>query len=136
MISRDPETGEGGDMARSTKHGTKHGRILTAALAVLALGAAGCAGIEPEAREMLWHPPSCENATAKIETLEANRAGGFKRFTQGVQGLAPPMVVLSTLRDIFWGKPFRSIYLDHWRIAFGGYNREINHRVHDLKKCS
>ena len=117
------------------KRSTSLSRVLVASVVVVGLASSGCAGIEPEAREMLWHPPSCENATAKIETLEANRAGGFKRFTQGVQGLAPPMVVLSVLRDTFWGRPFRSVYLDHWRIAFGGYNREINHRIHDLQKC-
>jgi len=53
---------------------------------------------------------------------------------QGIQGIAPPMVVLSLLRDIY-GKPFRSVYLDHWRIAFGSYNRRIDERVTELQAC-
>ena len=45
------------------------------------------------------------------------------------------MVVLSLLRDIFIGKPYRSIYLDHWRVAFGSYNRQIDERVRELNGC-
>ncbi len=42
------------------------------------------------------------------------------------------MVILSLLRDIFIGKPYRGIYLDHWRVSFGSYDRQIDERVGDL----
>jgi len=76
------------------------------------------------------------NASSDIQTLEDARAGGGTRFLQGFQGIAPPMIVLSVLRDAVWGKPFRSVYLDHWRIAFGSYNRRIDERVTELRACS
>jgi hypothetical protein len=42
--------------------------------------------------------------------------------------------VLSLLRDII-GKPYRSIYLDHWRVAFGSYSEKIDVRVGELEAC-
>ena len=45
------------------------------------------------------------------------------------------MVALSLLRDIFIGWPYRSIYLDHWRVAFGSYNTRIDTRVAELDSC-
>ena len=44
------------------------------------------------------------------------------------------MIVLSLLRDVI-GIPYRSIYLDHWRVAFGTYNHSIDHRVIELRAC-
>ena len=105
-----------------------------ASLAAVALFAAGCAGIDPGARKMLQDPPNCAAASQDIRTLEDTRQGGFKRFTQGLQGVAPPMVILSLFRDIFIGKPYRSIYLDHWRVAFGSYNRKIDERVGGVER--
>jgi hypothetical protein len=87
-----------------------------------------------DARKMLQEPASCENPQGDIETLQASRAGGGKRFAQGLQGIMPPMIVLSLIRDIF-GKPYRSIYLDHWRVAFGSYNKKIDTRVTELEAC-
>ena len=110
-------------------------RTAVASLAAVALFAAGCAGIDPGARKMLQDPPNCAGASQDIRTLEDARQGGLKRFTQGLQGVAPPMVILSLLRDIFIGKPYRSIYLDHWRVAFGSYNRKIEERVEELNAC-
>ena len=46
----------------------------------------------------------------------------------------PPMIVLSLIRDII-GKPYRSIYLDHWRVAFGSWNNRIDERVAELNEC-
>jgi hypothetical protein len=103
--------------------------------AALALLASACIGISPEARQMLQEPASCENAQQDSPLLEDNRAGAGKRVVQGVQGIAPPLLVLSVLRDIFIGKPFRSVYLDHWRIAFGSYNNRIDARVQELGGC-
>jgi hypothetical protein len=97
--------------------------------------AVGCAGMTPEARQLLQQPATCERAAEDTQTLQASRAGGMKRVAQGFQGIAPPMIVLSGLRDIFIGKPYRSIYLDHWRVAFGSYNRQIDARVKELEAC-
>jgi hypothetical protein len=106
----------------------------TAVLLCVCVLASGCAGMNPDARAMLQEPASCENPQGDTETLEASRAGGGKRFLRGLQGIMPPMIVLSLLRDIV-GKPYRSIYLDHWRVAFGSYNRKIDERVTELKQC-
>jgi hypothetical protein len=95
----------------------------------------GCAGMNPDARKMLYEPASCDSPQADIKTLEDSRPGGFKRFTQGIQAIAPPIIVLSLLRDVV-GIPYRSIYLDHWRVAFGTYDHKIDHRVEKLQACS
>ena len=104
-------------------------------LAGLALFTYGCAGINPDARKMLQEPAACESPQQDIRLLEDSRAGGFKRVSQGIQGVAPPSVVISLIRDIFIGKPYRSIYLDHWRVAFGSYNKKIDTRVAKLSGC-
>ena len=96
----------------------------------------GCVGINPDARVLLQEPPDCAQSAEQIQTLEDARAGGFKRFTRFLQSLAPPMVVLSLLRDAFYGKPYRSIYLDHWRVWTGSYNRKIDARVNELHSCA
>ncbi len=105
-------------------------------LAACGLIASGCAGMHVDARQLLQEPLDCANAQQDIQVLEDSRPGGFKRLTQGLQALAPPMIVLSLLRDIFIGKPYRSIYLDHWRVAFGSYNRQVDARVGELRSCS
>ena len=61
-------------------------------------------------------------------------ASGLWRVNQGMQGIMPPLAVLSVLRDVV-GVPYRSIYLDHWRVAFGTYDHAIDHRVDELKRC-
>lgn len=103
--------------------------------AALALLTSGCAGISPEGRQMIHKPLDCANAQEGTRVLEADRAGGGLRVAQGFQAIAPPMIVLSALRDIFIGEPFRSVYLDHWRIAFGSYNRRIDARLAELQTC-
>ena len=100
-----------------------------------ALLTAGCAGMHADARQILQQPANCGQAQLDIQTLEASRPSGGKRFVQGVQGIAPPMVALSLLRDIFIGRPYRSVYLDHWRVAFGSYNTRIDTRVAELQSC-
>ena len=112
----------------------RSGRKTVAVLASFVLFAFGCAGMNPDARMILQQPTDCANAGSNIEALKESRAGGFWRFTQGFQGIAPPMIVLSLLRDVI-GKPYRSIYLDHWRVAFGSYNRQIDERVGELEHC-
>ncbi len=87
--------------------------------------------MSPEARLILQQPMSCEQSVGE---LQESRASGGKRFMQGLQGIAPPMVALSLLRDIFIGEPYRSIYLDHWRVAFGSYNEKIDARVAALER--
>ena len=114
--------------------GWKLGRLVASVMAC-ALLASGCAGMDPEARKLLQQSASCEEPTAQIETLQGSRAGAGLRVAQGLQGILPPMIVLSVLRDIFWGQPYRSIYLDHWRVAFGSYNRKIDARVAKLEGC-
>ncbi len=105
-------------------------------LVACAVFASGCAGMNPDARLLLQQPANCEQTQQDIETLEASRAGGGKRIVQGLQGILPPMIVLSLLRDVI-GKPYRSIYLDHWRVAFGSYNNKIDARVTELRQsCS
>ena len=106
----------------------------TTVLLVFGLLATGCAGMNPDARKMLQEPASCEHPQADIQLLEDHRPGAFKRVTQGLQAVAPPMIVLSLLRDII-GLPYRSIYLDHWRVAFGTYDHAIDHRVIELRAC-
>ncbi len=103
-----------------------------AMLAACALFAAGCAGMNLDARQTLQAPAECGQS---VEVLEASRANGFKRFTQGLQGILPPMIVLSVLRDLLIGEPYRSVYLDHWRVAFGSYNGKIDQRVEYLGAC-
>ncbi len=104
-------------------------------LTACALFATGCAGMSPEARLILQQPASCEQAQQDMEELQDSRASGGKRVVQGFQGILPPLVVLSLLRDIFIGEPYRSIYLDHWRVAFGSYNNQIDARVEELQAC-
>ncbi len=110
-------------------------RNAAAMLAACALFAAGCAGMKPDGRQILQQPANCERAQMDIHALKDTRASGGWRFAQGLQGIAPPMVVLSVLRDLFIGKPYRSVYLDHWRVAFGSYNRKIDARVEYLQAC-
>lgn len=110
-------------------------RTVAALACVVVLASSGCAGMNADARAMLQQPASCQNPKGDIETLEASRAGGGKRFLQGIQGILPPLVVISLVRDIF-GIPYRSIYLDHWRVAFGSYNEKIDARVAELEACS
>ncbi len=113
-----------------------HQRNRTGALLlVCAVFLSGCVGINPDARVVLQEPPDCAQSAEQIQTLEEARAGGVFRFTQFLQAIAPPMVVLSLLRDIFYGKPYRSIYLDHWRVWTGSYNRKIEVRVNELHSC-
>jgi hypothetical protein len=112
-------------------------RFQTAAalLCVSALILSGCAGMNADARAMLQQPLSCENPQADIETLKESRPSGGKRFLQFFQGIMPPMIVISLLRDLLYGKPYRSIYLDHWRVSFGSYNTQIDKRVTELEAC-
>ncbi len=116
-------------------HGRKPIMRAAATLAITGLFLVGCAGMNADARKMLQEPATCSKPQGDIQVLENSRPGGFKRFTQGLQGIAPPMVIGSLLRDIFIGKPYRSIYLDHWRTAFGSYNRKIDERVAELQRC-
>ena len=90
--------------------------------------------MNPDARRMLQEPADCADAQRGIEVVQDSRAGGGKRFAQGLQGIVPVTAVLSLLRDIV-GKPYRSIYLDHWRVAFGSWNRRIDERVAELETC-
>ena len=110
-------------------------RIVRTAVALLAVCALlGCAGMNPEARKMLQEPTDCANAQQDIGVLQASRPGGGKRFAHGIQAIFPASIVLSLLRDIV-GRPYRSIYLDHWRVAFGSYNTKIDDRVAELATC-
>ena len=109
-------------------------RTAVALLCVSALVLSGCAGMNVDARKMLQEPASCGNPQADIQTLQASRASGGKRFMQGIQGILPPAIVISLIRDIF-GVPYRSVYLDHWRVAFGSYNNKIDTRVAELEAC-
>ena len=106
-----------------------------ALLLACALVTSGCAGMNLDAREILQRPASCDSAQPDIEALEASRGGAGWRFGQGLQGILPPMIILSLLRDAFIAKPYRSIYLDHWRVAFGSYNEQIDLRVTELQNC-
>jgi hypothetical protein len=103
---------------------------------ILAVCALGCAGMTPEARQILQQPLSCEEAPEQVQALQESRPGGFKRFAHFIQGIGPPMVVLSLLRDAFIGKPYRSIYLDHWRVSFGSYSRKTDARLEELRACT
>ncbi len=89
--------------------------------------------MNPDARQTLQAPPECGQ---RVEPLEASRGGAGWRVGQGLQAILPPMIVLSVLRDIFIGKPYRSVYLDHWRVAFGSYNRRLDERVEYLQACN
>lgn len=104
-------------------------------LLVCALVVVGCAPMNPKARTMLQQPARCDNTQGDIQVLEANRAGGAKRVVNGLQAVLPPSAALSLVRDLFIGKPYRSIYLDRWRVAFGSYNRKIDKRVSELRRC-
>ncbi len=111
-------------------------RVRTGAVLLLCtIFLSGCVGINPKARMELQGPPDCAESAEQIQTLEEARAGGVFRFTQFLQALAPPMVALSLLRDIY-GKPYRSSYLDHWRVWTGSYNRKIDARVNELHSCA
>ncbi len=103
-----------------------------ALLVACALLVSGCAGMNLDARETLQHPPECRQST---EQLKASHGSGMWRLGQGLQAIMPPMILLSVLRDSFIGKPYRSVYLDHWRVAFGSYTRKIDARVDYLQAC-
>ena len=116
-------------MTQSTRNRT------VAMLAACVLFASGCAGMNVDARKILQKPLDCENASGQVQALQDSRADAVKRITQGLQGIMPPMIVLSLFRDIFIAEPYRSIYLDHWRVAFGSYNDKIDARVGKLQSC-
>jgi hypothetical protein len=103
-------------------------------VAICAALSLGCAGMNADARLSLQQPADCATAQADIQTLEASRGNGWWRAGQGLQGIVPVTAVLSLLRDAY-GKPYRSIDLDHWRVAFGSYNKKIDARVTELKNC-
>ena len=80
-----------------------------------------------------------------IVVLQIESSASIERFTQLLQAVPPAgAIVLSGFRDIFigkpyriTGKPYRSIYLDHWRVADGHYNRRaIEARVEEPKACN
>ena len=104
-------------------------------LAACALFASGCAGMNADARKILQKPLDCENASGQVQALQDSRGDAVWRIGQGLQGILPPMIVLSLFRDIFIAEPYRSIYLDHWRVAFGSYNDKIERRVAKLQSC-
>ena len=113
-------------------------RHITRGLAILisaTMLSAGCVGIDPEARKLLQEPANCSSAQQDTQTLQAAEAHAGKRVAHVVQGVFPVAVVLSLIRDVI-GKPYRSIYLDHWRVAFGSYNNQIRERVGELNACS
>ena len=105
-----------------------------AIVVTLALLVSGCAGMDPETRATLQEAPTCPPRIDEISLLLQNKPVGWWRIFQGVQAVAPPLAALSLLRDVI-GKPYRSIYLDHWRVAFGSYNEQIDQRVRLLNKC-
>ena len=85
-----------------------------------------------DARQILQQPPECGQS---VEQLQASRGGAFWRLGHGLQAILPPMILASLLRDAFIARPYRSIYLDHWRVAFGSYNGRIDRRVEYLEAC-
>ena len=109
-------------------------RSATTMLCVCALLATGCAGMNPDARAMLQRPSSCDNPQADIEKIAERRPRGGKHILTSLQSFMPPMIVLSLLRDIV-GIPYRSIWLDHYRVAFGSYTEKIDTRVAELNAC-
>ena len=57
-------------------HGGTTGRAI-ALLTVVALLAAGCAGIDPKARKMLQQPADCAGAAADSAYLMEQKQGGW-----------------------------------------------------------
>ena len=103
-------------------------RTLTLVLCVV--GLVGCVQFDPAARHSLEAPPNCSTRINDIVLLESNRTGGWTRTSQGLLAILPPSVIISLIRDIA-GKP-RGLYLDHWKVALGIYNRRITERVTEL----
>jgi hypothetical protein len=91
--------------------------------------------MNPKVRSMLQEPARCDDAQRDIQALEKGRPGGARRVLNGLQAIAPPSIVIGLVRDLFIGKPYRSIYLDHWRVAFGSYGSKIDKRVTKLGEC-
>jgi hypothetical protein len=106
-------------------------RPIRALAAVLMLvGLAGCVQFNPAARHSLEAAPNCSTRINDVVLLESNRSGGWTRTSQGLQAILPPAFIISWIRDIA-GKP-RGLYLDHWKVALGIYNRRITERVKEL----
>ena len=105
-------------------------RILVAALCAILMS--GCAGISEPTKQILKDSINCAQASSDRETLEADKAGALWRFAQGLQGIAPPMVVISLIRGAFNSPP--GLYLDHWRVASGTYNERIDDRVEAIDR--
>ena len=101
------------------------------ALVLCAAAVAGCAGIAPQAKDLLSEPPQCRTAAADLAVLEDSKRGWLQRLAHGIQGVAPPAVIISLFRDIS-GNP-HGLYMDHWRTAFGTYNERIDSKVGEIR---
>jgi hypothetical protein len=101
--------------------------------AVCTLLMTGCAGISGPAKERLDAPVDCGQAQADTQLMKESKASGVWRITQGFQGILPPIVVISLIRGAL-GKP-RGMYVDHWKVAFGSYNQQIDEKLAALARA-
>ncbi len=109
-------------------------RLATRCLSGLAIFGLACASIPERTKRELAAPIECEDLDLQMARLSRDHSAPMQRFVAGVQGILPPAVVISLVRDLL-GKP-RGIYVDHWRVAFGSYNEKIEGRMDQLfEKC-
>ncbi len=100
-----------------------------AALCAFALSA--CVGISPETKMKISEPVKCSSGSADISYLDSEHASGGKRFLQGLFGIMPPSIVISIFRAA--ARSPEGMYLDHWRVASGSYNQQMNDKVASIK---
>lgn len=105
-------------------------RVAVVALCAFALTA--CVGISPETKMKISEPVNCSSGYADIAYLESEHASGGKRFVQGLFGILPPSIIISALRAA--ARSPERMYLDHWSVASGSYNEQMDDKIASIKQ--
>ncbi len=108
-------------------------RVFVVALCAFMLTA--CVGISPETKMKISEPVNCSSGYADISYLESEHASVGKRFLQGLFGVMPPSIIISALRAA--ARSPERMYLDHWTVASGSYNEQMDDKIASIKqKCN
>lgn len=111
-----------------------HGRVAVMLLVLVAPLASGCVSIPQRTKQDLAAPLDCKHLDLQMARLARDYSSPGERFIAGVQGIIPTSAIPSLIRAAI-GKP-SSMYLDHWRVALGYTNDEIDQRMDALyEKC-
>lgn len=102
-------------------------RKLVVLFAILALGTACARSISEQTKADLAKPIDCSTAKADIQTLEDEKASVAKQISAGVRSVIPAAAVVGILRRE---------YRDRVKVAAGGYNKDLQAKIDEIKqKC-